>query len=285
MRTLRILGLGTSLYEAKPIPEPDITVWGLQYVWKSHKLHRAFMMDDREWIVAKNNNLGRNIQEEINSYDFPIYTAKLWGDLDRNVEFPLEHVISCFPNLKHRVLVKTDRGEELDEIVGRYFLNTFCYMIALAIFEGYERIELYGIDMANSYNRAPTETWEDERACVAYWLGVAVGRGIEVSISRGSRMTKPIQEGNPSLYGYEVSNDLQKIRDEVLKNNNELEHKLHSGKVEKIGNDTIIDMTNKNLKLDFYRAEDWPDGIKPGDISAPKAKPYYSTNEHTEEKI
>lgn len=285
MKIVRILGLGTSLYEAKPEPPEGVDVFGLQYTWKSHKLHRAFIMDDRDWIVAKNNNLGRNIQDEINSYDFPVYTAKLWGDLDHNIEFPLEHVISCFPNLKHKVLKRTDKGEEIDEIVGRYFLNTFCYMIALAIFEGYERIELYGIDMANSYNRAPTETWEDERACCAYWLGVAVGRGIEVVISRGSRMTKPISDGNPSLYGYEVSNALQAIRDKVLKNNKDLEHKLHSGKISKIGNDTVIDMTDKNLKLEFYHKEDWPEGIKPGDISAPKAKPYYISNELDQKKI
>src|SRR3990167_9619169 len=192
MKTLRILGLGTSLYECRPNPEEDIEVWGLQYTWKSHKLHRAFMMYDREWIVAKNNNLGRNIQNEINSYDWPIYTAHLWGDLDRNMEYPIQHVLSIFPNFKHKILKKTDRGEEIEEVQARYFLNTFCYMIALAIFEGFERIELYGCDMTNMYGRRvmdpklereidgkiyvpkeepPDETWNDERNCVNFWMG------------------------------------------------------------------------------------------------------------------
>ena len=294
MKTVRILGLGTSLYECKPNPEDGIEVWGLQYTWKSHKLHRAFLLDDREWIVQKNNTLGRNIQAEINSYDWPIYTAKLWGDLDHNVEYPLEHVLSIFPNFKHRVLKKTERGEEIDEIQGKYFLNSFCYMIALAIFEEYERIELFGCDMTNMYGRKakdpklektidgvvyepkgqPDETWNDERNCVNFWMGVAMGRGIEIVISRGSRITKPINEGSPTLYGYEVSDSISKIREEILKTNENLDKSFQSGKVTQSGNDTIIDMTDKKLKLSFYRKEDWPEGIKPGDVSSPKNSPY-----------
>ena len=109
-KVCRILGLGTSLYECRPIPEEGIEVFGLQYSWKSHIIHRAFVMDSKDWIVAKNNNLGRNIQDEINSYDWPIYTAKLWGDLKNNIEYPLQKVFDFFPNLKHRVLKKIDRA-------------------------------------------------------------------------------------------------------------------------------------------------------------------------------
>ena len=306
MKTLRLLGLGNSVHEAKPNPEPGIDVWGLQYTWKSHKIHRAFVMDDREWIVAKNNNLGKNIQAEINSYDWPIYTAKLWGDLNNNVLFPLQTVIDAFPNLKHRALKKTDRGEEIEEIQGKYFLNTFCYMMALAIVEGYERIEIYGMDMADATNRkieaekaleqiAKTGdaeqirqmqellkiliTWEDERTCVAYWVGVAIGRGIEVALARSSRVTKPLHEGEPVLYGYETSDSLNEVRKTMLHDTAVLESKLHSGKVTKIGNDTIVDVTDKNLKLSFYHKEDWPEGVKGGDISSPRNKPFYTTNE------
>src|SRR3990167_958601 len=294
MKTVRIIGLGTSLYECKPNPEPDITVWGLQYTWKSHKLHRAFVMDDRDWIVQKNNTLGRNIQAEINSYDWPIYTAKLWGDLDHNIEYPLEHVLSCFPNFKHRVLKKTDKGEEIDEIQGRYFLNSFCYMIALAIFEEYERIELFGCDMTNMYGRVkpdpkkeqvidgvtyvpkeePNETWNDERNCVNFWMGVAMGRGIEIVVSRGSRITKTLDLDAPVLYGYETSDSISKIRDAILADNKKMDRVFHSGKITKDGNDTIIDLTDTKLNLSFYHKEDWPDGIRPGDISTPKNKPY-----------
>ena len=294
MKCVQILGLGTSVYECKPRKEEGKERWGLQYVWKSHEIDRAFVMDDRDWIVQKNNTLGRNIQAEINGYDWPIYTAKLWGDLDHCIEYPLQHVLSIFPNFKHRVLKKTDQGEEIDEIQGKYFLNSFCYMIALAIFEGFERIELFGCDMTNMYGRKqkdpesekmidgviyepkdqPDETWNDERNCVNFWMGVAMGRGIEIVISRGSRITKPIVEGAPTLYGYEVSESISKIREEILQKNENLDKSFQSGKVTKVGDDTIIDMTDKKLKLAFYHKEDWPEGIKPGDVSSPKNIPY-----------
>lgn len=283
MKTVRLLGLGVSLYETLPqIPE-GVESFGLQYTWKSHELTRAFIMDDEQWIVSKNNTLGRNIIQEVNSYDFPVYVSKPWASLERWVEYPLEHVISGVPNLRHRALKKTEQGEEWTEIQGKYFLNSFCYMLALAIFEGFERIEMYGIDMANLNGRlAPTETWEDERSCVNFWVGVAVGRGIEVVVSKDSRITKPISPESPVLYGYEVSNALKEIRAEVLNKNKQLENVLHSGKTIYSGTDKIVDLTKSGLQFDVFRKEDLPG--KAGDTVAPKSAPYATTKNEVDSK-
>lgn len=276
MRTVRLLGLGISLYDTPPVAPPGVDTFGLQYTWKSHKLDRAFVMDQEDWIIRKNNTLGRDICKEINSYNFPVYVSKPWADLDHWVEYPLNHVISGIPNLKHKILKKTERGEEWDEIQGKYFLNSFCYMLALAIFERYERIEMYGIDMANMDGRPTNDTFEDERSCVNFWVGVAIGRGIEVSISKDSRITKPISPKNPCLYGYEVREDLKKIRAEVIKENQKFEHILHSGKFTQVGNDKIIDLTKSGLKFNVYHKEDLPNA-KAGDIVA-EAKSYAEIN-------
>ena len=178
-------------------------------------------------------------------------------------------------------------------------------MLALAIMEGFERIELYGCDMTNMYGRhktdpklektidgiayvpkeaPPDETWNDERNCVNYWMGVAVGRGIEVVVSRGSRITKPIDLDAPVLYGYQPSKNIQKIRDAILADNKKMDNTFHSGKVTKIGNDTIIDLTDKKLNLSFFHKEDIPEGAKPGDTVAPKGEAYYK-NEFFEKKV
>lgn len=284
MKTLRLLGLGLSLYEAQPIPPTGVEVWGLQYTWKSHQLDRAFVMDEEAWIVSKNNTLGRDIVKEINSYEFSVYVSKPWANLDKWVEYPLEHVVSGIPNLKHRVLEKTERGEEWTEVQGKYFLNSFCYMLALAIFEGFERIELYGIDMANMNGRlSPNETWEDERSCVSFWVGVAIGRGIEVVISGGSRVTKPISPDSPTLYGYEKNKHLEDIRSKVLADNSKYENALRSGKVSYEGNTKIIDLTESGIKFNVYRKEDLPNA-KAGDVVA-EAKPYATINELDKTKI
>lgn len=80
-----------------------------------------------------------------------------------------------------------DEEYPYDEIVSRfgidYFSNTIAYMIALAVYEGYERIRLYGVDMA-------LEEYKREMPSVEFWLGVAVGQGIKVEIGQGSSLFK-----------------------------------------------------------------------------------------------
>jgi hypothetical protein len=74
----------------------------------------------------------------------------------------------------------------------RYFTNTIAYMIAHAILDGYERIELYGVDMAS------TTEYAYQKACTEYWIGIAEGRGIEVYAPEISELC------NAPLYGYDT---------------------------------------------------------------------------------
>lgn len=71
----------------------------------------------------------------------------------------------------------------------RYFTSSAAYAIALAILRGYKRIELYGVEMESD-----TE-YRYQREGVAYWRGVAEGRGIEF-IDTSNILKAP-------LYGYE----------------------------------------------------------------------------------
>ena len=255
------------MHETNPIPEPGVEVWGLQYTWQSHRLDRAFVMDEEEWILNKNKSIGRDIVKEINELNIPIYVSKPWADLTHWIEYPLNDVLDYFKNIRHRVLKKTERGEEWDEIQGKYFLNSFAYMLAMAITQMPDRIELFGIDMANLNGRlSKDEGWEDEKNCVNFWVGVAVGRGIEVVISKDSRITKPTSPDAPTLYGYEVAGHLEKIRTKFLEDNKVLKNAISSG-------DKIIDLTKSDIKLHVFRKEDVPDA-KPGDVVVPKAEPY-----------
>ena len=68
--------------------------------------------------------------------------------------------------------------------------SSVAYAIALAIHRGYERIELYGAEMETN-----TE-YGHQRQGVAFWVGVAVGKGIEVIHKSDTFWNQP-------LYGYE----------------------------------------------------------------------------------
>jgi hypothetical protein len=73
------------------------------------------------------------------------------------------------------------------------------WMIALAVFEKADRIDLYGVDVMQE--NAP----EHMRAGTALWIGVALSRGVEVKTFPGSfyqYYTNPGIAMEQGLYGY-----------------------------------------------------------------------------------
>lgn len=55
-----------------------------------------------------------------------------------------------------------------------YFTCTPAYMIAYAIYQDYKEIHLYGIDLTVS------EEYQKQKACVEFWIAVAMTKGIKV---------------------------------------------------------------------------------------------------------
>lgn len=106
----------------------------------------------------------------------PIYTSVPHPDYPGLVAYPLEAV--------------------LDDLQEPYFNSTVAYALAFAIHIGVKAIGLYGVDFTypNSHHA------ERGRACVEFWLGVAMSRGIELSIAETSSLTD-MCEGRP-LYGF-----------------------------------------------------------------------------------
>jgi hypothetical protein len=88
--------------------------------------------------------------------------------------------------------VPKSRKYPIDEIVKmgrRYFTSSAAYSIALGVHLGYQKIEIYGVEMATQ-----TE-YSHQRPGVAYWIGFAEGAGVEVNY-HGAILDSP-------LYGYE----------------------------------------------------------------------------------
>lgn len=82
----------------------------------------------------------------------------------------------------------------LEEIItkynSRFFTNSISYMIAYAIYHGFKKIDLYGVDMDGNGE------YSFERPSVTYWIGFARGLSIEVNIA--SFIDDPL-----FLYGFE----------------------------------------------------------------------------------
>lgn len=209
-----MISLGPSAAEAPLKKENDVEVFGIQYTWKYFKasIDRAFVMDDEEWILAKNHSFDNpiDIEQEMRDFGKDIYVSKKWKNVLNTVEYPVDKIVDHFKI--------------------KYFMNSIAYMFALAIYEGFERIETYGID-----NRYFTDTggkmnynhnWLDETHCVEFWAGVAVGRGVEVVTTKRSSLMKPVYPGDPSMYGYELSPELKRQRDNILAKRERVKRKL-----------------------------------------------------------
>lgn len=79
--------------------------------------------------------------------------------------YPLHGALQLTRNLK--VL-----GEEAQNIA-----SSIDYAVALAIIEGYEQIDVYGVEMARS------SEYKNQQASFAFWVGLCAGKGIALNIN------------------------------------------------------------------------------------------------------
>lgn len=111
-------------------------------------------------------------------HDIPIYMQDRYDDVPSSVKYPKEEIIqTLLPNIWRDVQGKADQV--------RNFTSSTAYAIALAIYLGYERIELAGIEMTSD-----TE-YVRQRPGVLFWIGVAVGRGVDVVLHSPLLMNDP----------------------------------------------------------------------------------------------
>lgn len=83
------------------------------------------------------------------------------------------------------------------------FPCTMAYQVALALALGFTTLALYGIDLPSGTIRERTVEW----AGLAYWLGVAEGRGVTVRVPGASRLLY-----HPYRYGYDYHAERADVR-------------------------------------------------------------------------
>jgi hypothetical protein len=86
----------------------------------------------------------------------------------------------------------------------RNFRATLTYAIALAIYQGYESIDIYGVELANSAE------YRSQQNNFAFWVGLAEGHGIPINLHCCAGMfDKP-------LYAYEDYMEEEQIQKYVV---------------------------------------------------------------------
>jgi hypothetical protein len=167
----------------------DAEVWGVNRGFrKCRRMDKLFMSDTR--------------LDPYGDIQFDIHNLK-------DVDFP---IISL-----HQIKGIKTRRYPYKAIVKRFgtefFSCTICYMIAYALYKGYNYIRMYGVDMIT------TKEYEREKGGVEFWVGMARGMGCKVEISRGSAVCQT-KTGIPYGFKIPINKELKKAYDKMKKGKN-----------------------------------------------------------------
>ncbi len=149
------------------IDEPDHEAW-----LKSWGTNRY-----KKWVEDWGNYSPEAPKEEGHKDPAPIYMISESDQIPASIAYPIEEV-----------------AEKLGPMGRKYFTNTIDFMLALAIYEGFNEVFLYGIDLTSDGDGEYTKM----RQSLEYYVGVMHGRGIEYFIPQRSALCKADR-----IYGYE----------------------------------------------------------------------------------
>lgn len=151
--------------------------------FKPERVNRVFYFDSHKLIA-------HDFVERVNALPNAEIVTK-WPDpeIPNSVAYPLDDLIAFFGLA--------------------YWSCSVSYMIALAIYEGWDDITLAGM-----YHVEDSWEYAHHKPCVEFWVGQALGRGINVTIHGETMLVKP-HTWDSEIYGYEV-NDLRRLTIDTL---------------------------------------------------------------------
>ena len=170
-KTVNLIGYSVDPYTKLPKGD-NWTLNALMYSRQPINLH--FYLHDK-YSMAEYNRLANWANER----GIPVALCSSNKDFDFPFIYPLKAVIKRFGN--------------------DYFTSTLAYMLALAIHLGYEKIRIIGMPYYTAIE------WFEQKACAEFWIGVAIGRGIEVEITHSHSIF--LQQPDGELYGYEKKSE------------------------------------------------------------------------------
>ncbi len=182
-----------------PPPEPGVEIWcanGPRTV--SARLKRDVTGEWTRWFnlhskahILGTYPVGWHFYQHL-AAGRPVYMLKRHEDIPTSVAFPGTTVQQAL----------AVNGKPI-----RYFTCSVCWLIAFAIYEGFQRIELWGFELRDT---KPGSAFEWERPCFAYWVQRARDSGIEVTYQ--AEIAKLYEDGkmvpgdpttyDGKLYGY-----------------------------------------------------------------------------------
>lgn len=185
--TVAIIGSNTKTIGRFDWDRDDVDVWVFNEATKSTWCKRADAVFQMHKPVVWRSSANRNDPkhyEWLKSTTTPVYMLEQYEDVKASVKFPLDEILADIYGSQQQI---------------PYFTSSVAYALGLAIYKRYKRIEVYGVEMETGTEYAY------QRTGVAFLVGIAVGRGIEVAFHSDTFFNMP-------LYGYEGDVKIDKSR-------------------------------------------------------------------------
>lgn len=165
MKRVCIAGTSRTLKQV-PRDIPDLEFW---VVTNMYKITKGY---NRIFQIHQNKDLDETDINELSNIQVPVYMQDHRSDIPTSVKYPFDEVVKW-------------AGRKL-------FQSSIDYMIALALYEGYEEIYLYGVDMTFA------EEYGYQKPSCQYWLGRAEGMGVKIFLPDNCDLLKTYYD-----YGYQ----------------------------------------------------------------------------------
>lgn len=192
-KKVAIVGFASSTRLKAPFGDPAWEIWGMNQLYRfipratrwfelhPHTGPRSYLADQAP---------GTDYVGWMRTCPIPLYMVSRREDFPASIGFPLEHLIEEF-----------GLNDVRPDMQGKgYFHSSVDYMLALAISEGFEQIGVWGVDMTHD-----TE-WGYQKPSGSFWLGLARGRGIKVTLPVESALLN--NEGYRYGFDPQPSNEL-----------------------------------------------------------------------------
>ena len=180
MKSVALVGMGDTWELALDADVDEI--WTINYYYEMPGIvpDRVFDIHDLYWYRDSADKIPKHKYHWLNHLmkekDFRFYAPLEYPDVPGAEVYPIHEVAAD-------LLSGFWRATDDDYIlVNQFFTSSFDYIMALAIHEGFERIELYGWSMG-WFNSSETE-YKYQLPGLAFWTGLALGRGINVILDK-----------------------------------------------------------------------------------------------------
>jgi len=194
VRTVALVGFADNTRSFAYHLPANVELWTLNRGWSfaEHftRIDRLFELHDLPYLSDPNNADTRQSLSDAKQshwdwlqgpHDYPLYCLDAYREIPGSVSYPLQAVMEdAFRHIW--------RGNENVRLAA----STFDFMLALAIHERVDRVEIYGFEMGTG-----TE-FQYQHATAMLLIGLAGGRGIDVWTPETSGLIPRMK-----LYGYE----------------------------------------------------------------------------------